>query len=191
MAASSPGKWPRVRTARLSFEFSASIAFVTGMRVGGAKVSATTQRCGIWCDHPGCLVTREVAAGANRPPELRVQRLDRVRGVDDPPDRGAERIERDHLLPVPAPALRDSWIFLAPMAFLECLQRGQRGIGILGAIDAAQRLGDGLAVLPGGEAHAVSDEMDNAGLDHRFREHGVDRIGEAFEPVAAKLAQAA
>ena len=53
MAASSPGKWPRVRTARLSFEFSASIAFVTGMRVGGAKVSATTQRCGIWCDHPG------------------------------------------------------------------------------------------------------------------------------------------
>lgn len=31
----------------------ASIAFITGMRVGGAKVSATTQRCGIWCDHPG------------------------------------------------------------------------------------------------------------------------------------------
>jgi hypothetical protein len=30
------------------------------------------------------------------------------------------------------------------MAFLECLQRGQRGIGIPGVIDAAQRLGDGL-----------------------------------------------
>lgn len=31
IAASSLGKWPRVRTARRSFEFSASIAFVTGM----------------------------------------------------------------------------------------------------------------------------------------------------------------
>ena len=33
MAASSLGKWPRVRTARRSFEFNASMAFVTGMRM--------------------------------------------------------------------------------------------------------------------------------------------------------------
>ena len=37
MAASSFGKWPRVRTARRSLAFSASIAFVTGMKLPAPK----------------------------------------------------------------------------------------------------------------------------------------------------------
>ena len=40
VAASSLGKWPLARTARRSLAFKASIAFVTGMRIVGAKVSA-------------------------------------------------------------------------------------------------------------------------------------------------------
>lgn len=40
IAASSPGKCPLVRTARRSLELSASMALVTGMRIGGADVPA-------------------------------------------------------------------------------------------------------------------------------------------------------
>ncbi len=69
------------------------------------------------------------------------------------------------------------------VTFLEGLQRGQAGLGILGTIDAAQGLGDRLAVLPGSKAHRVADQMYDAGLDHRLREHCVDRIWEALQSI--------
>jgi len=54
VAASSPGKWPRARTARRGLAFKASIALVTGMRGAGADLPAEGERpCGVWCDHPG------------------------------------------------------------------------------------------------------------------------------------------
>ena len=44
VAASSLGKWPRILTARLSFAFRASMAFVTGMRMAGADVRLGSKR---------------------------------------------------------------------------------------------------------------------------------------------------
>jgi hypothetical protein len=38
-------------------------------------------------------------------------------------------------------------------------------------------------VFPGREAHAVSDQMHDAGLNDRFREHCVDRIREALQTI--------
>jgi len=43
IAASSLGKWPRARTALRSFELSASMALVTGMRLAGAEIPAAIQ----------------------------------------------------------------------------------------------------------------------------------------------------
>jgi hypothetical protein len=55
IAASSPGSWPCVRTARRSFEFKASIAFVVYMirRIGGLKAKNGITRRNIvdFCDN--------------------------------------------------------------------------------------------------------------------------------------------
>src|SRR3546814_16514993 len=53
------------------------------------------------------------------------------------------------------------------MAFFERFQRGHDGLRRLGTIDAAKRLGDWLAVLPGRKAHALSDQMHS--LDTQWR----------------------
>jgi hypothetical protein len=66
-----------------------------------------------------------MAARAHHPAELRIQGLDRIRGVNDPAYRRAERKERYHLFPMSAPSLRDGGIFLAPWPRLEGLQGGQ------------------------------------------------------------------
>src|SRR5208282_450838 len=48
----------------------------------------------------GCgLVTGEVSSGPDRPSELGIQRLDGVRGVQNPPDIAGESIERGDLAP--------------------------------------------------------------------------------------------
>lgn len=75
---------------------------------------------------------------------------------------------RYDVIPVPPPTHGDSRMFLAPGAF-ECLRRRQAGFGRLGTVDAAQRLGDGLEVLPRRKAHAVADKMDDAWLDNGLK----------------------
>lgn len=92
MAASSLGKCPRVRTARRSLEFSASMAFVTGMIM--TAPSDPRWRCeisGVWCDHPGqghrehakcgqADIFDELRARVSSWPPLRPARLRRERG---------------------------------------------------------------------------------------------------------------
>jgi hypothetical protein len=56
VAASSLGKWPLARTARRSLEFSASIAFVTGMKDRGAHSLGWVRRP---CDLPGCAASAD------------------------------------------------------------------------------------------------------------------------------------
>ncbi len=46
-----------------------------------------------------CFIGREMPPGSNRPPELGVQSLDGIRGVDDPPDVSGEGEEGDDLVP--------------------------------------------------------------------------------------------
>jgi hypothetical protein len=54
IAASSVGKWPLVLTAPRRFAFNDSIAFVTGMKIGGAFLSGWNPGgSSVWYDPPG------------------------------------------------------------------------------------------------------------------------------------------
>src|SRR5262249_3884567 len=55
-------------------------------------------------------------ADSDRLAHLRVEALDRVSGVEDFPQLRREGEERNHLLPVAPPALRDRGILLSPRA---------------------------------------------------------------------------
>ena len=81
-----------------------------------------------------------MAPRSDGPPQLGIQRLDGVGGIDDPADAFREREERDDEVPVAAPALRDRRILLAPWAGSEGVERGQAGLGVDRAIDRPQRL---------------------------------------------------
>ena len=73
--------------------------------------------------------------------------------------------------------------FCAPGAVREGLERGLAGFGIGGAIDRPQRLRDGLAILPGGKLQRMADQVNDAGLNDRLRENGIDRLGEALQAI--------
>ena len=91
VAASSLGKWPRILTARLSFAFRASMAFVTGMRMSGADVRLGSKRSpayGATIRDRGTGSTKcgqadvhdELRARVSSWPPLRLARLRRERG---------------------------------------------------------------------------------------------------------------
>lgn len=85
------------------------------------------------------------------------------------------------LAPRPALALADGGVALAPFA---CLEGGERSFGCHGidrAVNVLQGAGQRLAMLPQHEVHRVPEQVDDAGLDDRFGEHGGDRIGDALE----------
>ena len=68
-----------------------------------------------------------MASRSDGPAKLRVQRLDRVGGVDDPADAFGEREERNDELPVASPALSDRRILLAPRTLCEGIESGLAG----------------------------------------------------------------
>ena len=122
-------------------------------------------------------------SGADGAAQLGVQRLDRVRRINDAAHTFGEGEERDHLVPVPAPAEGYRGVPPTPMAGLEYLERRQARLGRFGAVDTPERLRDRLAILPRRKAHGVAEQMNDAGLDDGLREHRVDRLGEALEAV--------
>src|SRR5665213_1466434 len=124
-----------------------------------------------------------MAPRSDRSTQLRVQRFDGVRGVDNPADAFREREERNDQVPVAAPALRDRRILLAPRTLCEGVERGLAGLGISRAIDGPQRLRHALAILPGDKVHGMADQVDDARLDDRLRENGVDGFGEALQAI--------
>jgi len=65
----------------------------------------------------------------------------------------------------------------------ECLQRLQSGHGVTGPIDGLERLGDVFTIPAGCEVHGMADQMDDAGLDDRLGNDGVDRLGKAFQAI--------
>ena len=111
-----------------------------------------------------------MAPGPDGSPQLGVQRLDGIRGVQDPPHIAGEGVKRDDLAPGAPPALSDCRVFLAPEALLEGAKRGLAGIGIDGAVNALQRTRDRFSVFPGHKIEAVAQQMDDAGLHRRLRE---------------------
>src|SRR6478609_8149590 len=80
-----------------------------------------------------------MSPGPDGATQLRVQRLDCIGGVDDPPDAFGESEERNDEFPVAVPALRDGRILAAPLTLREILEGSLAGGGIGGAIDSAQR----------------------------------------------------
>ena len=120
---------------------------------------------------------------ADRLADLAVQALDRVGRVDDLADLRREREERNHLLPLAAPAGDDRWVLLAPGAFLEHAKGGRGGLGAGRRVDRLQILRDCFALLPGRELHRVADQVDDAGLDDGIRKHGRDRLRKALEAI--------
>ena len=56
-------------------------------------------------------------------------------------------------------------------------------IGVFGLIDRPDRRHDGLTVFPGDEGKAVSDQVNDAGLNQRLRKHRRDRLRKALQAV--------
>ena len=112
-----------------------------------------------------------------------VQALDRVRRVHDLPHGRGESEERNDPVPVALPALDHGRETPSPLAAFECAQRlfGRRGI--VGLVDRLQSLNQGLAVLPGRQADRIPDQVHDAGLHDRVREHGGDRVGKSLQPI--------
>ena len=94
-----------------------------------------------------------------------------------------ESEERNDPVPVALPALDHGRETPSPLAAFECAQRlfGRRGI--VGLVDRLQSLNQGLAVLPGRQADRIPDQVHDAGLHDRVREHGGDRVGKSLQPI--------
>src|SRR6476469_3407171 len=122
-------------------------------------------------------------SGPNSAAQLGVQRLDGICGVDDPPHAFWEGEERNHELPVAAPALCNGRILYAPWTLREGLERSLPSGGIGCAIDRPQRLRHALAILPGGKIHRMSDQVDDTGLNHGLRKHRIDGLGKALQSI--------
>ena len=88
----------------------------------------------------------KMSSGSDARRSSRVQRLDGIRGVDDPSHAFGESEERNYELPVAAPALRDCRIFYAPGTLRKGVEGDLTGCGSIGrAIDRTQRLRQALA----------------------------------------------
>jgi hypothetical protein len=112
-------------------------------------------------------VIGEMPSCPNRAPELRIQGLYGVGGVEDPANIVREGIERDDLAPGPPPALADGGVFPAACVLLKGGERGLAGGRVNGLVDPLQRRSDGLPVLVGDEVEALPQQMDDTGLDGR------------------------
>src|SRR5271169_1232627 len=124
-----------------------------------------------------------MASGPDGAAQLRVQRLDGIRGVDDPPHALRKSEEGNHELPVATPALRNGRIFCAPRALREGVESGLASCSIGRAVDGPQRLRQALAILPGGKIHRVADEVDNASLNDGLWENGINGLGKALQAI--------
>src|SRR3954470_22515580 len=86
----------------------------------------------------GGLLVGKVPAGLDRLADLAVQALDRVGRVDRASELVGEREERGHVLPAGAPGVDGRRVALAPLG-VEALELDERGVGVGGGVDRAQR----------------------------------------------------
>jgi len=91
--------------------------------------------------------------------------------------------EGNDFAPGPPPALADCWIFLPPYAGFEGRQGGFTVGDVHGAIDGLERRRYSFAILVGDEVEAVTQKMDDAGLDRRRWKDGEDRLRKALQAV--------
>ena len=134
----------------------------------------------------GTLVGGKVPSGSDRPPQLGIQTLNRICGVDDPTDIVWEGEERDDFRPVSPPGLGDGRVFLTPWTFGKVVEGDPAGIGVLGFVDLLQRCRDRLAIFVRDEGQRMADQMDDAGLDLSSRKGSRDCLRETFQAVDRK-----
>lgn len=79
--------------------------------------------------------------------------------------------------------MADRRVFPTPWTILESAERRLGGDGIDGPVNVLQGRGDGLAVLVGDEVEALPQQVNDAGLNCRLGESGIDRVGEALEAI--------
>ena len=123
-----------------------------------------------------------MASGSDGPAQLRVQRLDGVRRVDNFGGRLREREERNDKVRVAAPALRDRWILLAPRTSCEGIEGGLADLGIGRAIDGPKRLRD--VCDPSRRQNPWNGGSgERCRLNDRLRENRIDPLqGKPFRP---------
>ena len=81
------------------------------------------------------------------------------------------------------PGRGDGRVFTPPGTVLELAERDGRGLGVHGAVHGLERQGDRFTVLPAGIVHRVAEQMHDAGLDLRVREHRADGVREALQAI--------
>ena len=118
----------------------------------------------------GGFVSREMATGFDDLPQLRVDAFERVGRVDQAPDVGRKREERNDVRPGAAPGGDDRRKLPAPRPALEGVERGTRRLGARGGVDRPQRRRHRLALFPIREVQTVANQVHDAGLQRGLRE---------------------
>lgn len=124
-----------------------------------------------------------MASGSDGSADFRVQRLNGVRGVDQPADLRRVVEKRNDLVPGSAPAGRDRRIPPGQVVILELCQGQFCRLGINGRVDSLEGGRDSFAVFVAGEVHGMAQQVDDAGLDPGLRKGGLDGLRKAFQPV--------
>src|SRR6476469_6505421 len=117
-------------------------------------------------------------------PELKVDRLDRICGINDTAQFGRVIQERHEFIPGQLPNIDRPRVFFTPLLvelFQGELCAFQGGCGV----DRAHHRGELLAVAVIDETHRITDHVDNARLYNVIREDRPDRIGQSGQAVAA------
>ena len=131
----------------------------------------------------GGIVAGEVPARLDDLAQPAVKALDGVGRVDHPPHRRAEGKEGNDTVPGPAPGRHDGGELLSPGAGLQSIELGRCRLRTGGRVDRLQGRCQRLAVLPARVVQAVADQVHDAGLQRRGREHRRQRLGDALEAV--------
>ena len=131
----------------------------------------------------GRIVTGEVPTRFDDLAQPRVHALDGVGRVDHAPHFGWEGKERYHPVPGPAPGSYNGRELLTPWPHLKCVEFSLGGLCAHRRVDRFNGRSQRPAVLPAGKVQAVANQMHDAGLKRRGREHRTQRLWHAFEPV--------
>ena len=126
------------------------------------------------------LVIWEVPLVSNALADLTVQAFDRVGGVEDFADLHREHEEGDHRCPIPAPRLRNSWIFLTPRSDIKRLEFAAGGVRILGTVDGLECRSHRFALFPRRKLQRVANQMHDAGLNDGVGIDGGDCLRECW-----------
>lgn len=131
----------------------------------------------------GRIIIGEVTSGLDDLAQLTVQAFNGVGGVDQLAYGRWESEERDHPIPGAAPGGHDVGKALTPRACFKLVKGMASIVGIDGRVDGLEGRGQRFAVFPARIVQAVADQVNNASLQGRGREHRAQGLRYALEAV--------